>query len=103
MMDDFSVDMFFVVRKPDGEKVVEFSGSILTDDTISAIIDDVAVELNEKGFMMNRANLVHEVVEQYMNSLLDNPEVVRSALECYFEGFNNDELQSVLNGFEGVL
>lgn len=48
-MDDFSVDMFFVVRKPDGEKVVEFSGSILTDDTISGIIDDVAVELNRLG------------------------------------------------------
>lgn len=48
-MDDYSVDMFFVVRKPDGEKVVEFSGSILTDETISAIIDDVGVELNKMG------------------------------------------------------
>lgn len=53
--------------------------------------------------MMDRIDLVHEVVENYMQSLLDNPEVVRSALECYFEGFNNDELQRVLNGFEGVL
>lgn len=58
---------------------------------------------NEKGNMMDRIDLVHEVVENYMQSLLDNPEVVRSALECYFEGFNNDELQRVLNGFEGVL
>ncbi len=48
-MDDFSVDMFFVVRKPDGEKVAEFSGSVLTDETISGIIDDVAVELNKMG------------------------------------------------------
>lgn len=48
-MDDYSVDMFFVVRKPDGEEVARFHGGILTDDTISAIIDDVAVELNKMG------------------------------------------------------
>lgn len=50
-MEDFSVDMFFVVRKPDGEEVVRFNGGILTDETISGIIDDVAValELNKMG------------------------------------------------------
>lgn len=53
--------------------------------------------------MTNRADLVHEVVEQYMDSMLDNPDVIRTALEYYFESFNNDELQRELSELEGGL
>ena len=48
-MEDLRVDMFFVVRNPDGEEVVRFNGGILTDETISGIIADVAEELNRMG------------------------------------------------------
>jgi hypothetical protein len=49
MMEDFSVDMFFVVRTPSGEEVIRYSGSVLKDDTISMIIDDIAEQLNEEN------------------------------------------------------
>jgi hypothetical protein len=48
-MEDFSVDMFFVVRTPSGEVVREYSGEVLSDSTISKIIDDVAKNLNNKA------------------------------------------------------
>lgn len=48
-MENLRVDMFFVVRKPDGEEVVRFNGGILTDETISKIIADIAKELNRMG------------------------------------------------------
>jgi hypothetical protein len=47
-LDDFSVDMFFVVRKPNGDEVARFSGAILDDQTITCIIEDVAQELNKQ-------------------------------------------------------
>ena len=46
-----------------------------------------------------RENLIGALVEEYMNNLLDNPEVVRSALEVYFDGFDNETLHNTLNGF----
>lgn len=48
MMDDFSVDMFFVVRTPAGDEVKRYSGAVLKDSTISMIIDDIAKQLNDK-------------------------------------------------------
>ena len=51
---------------------------------------------------MNRYELIQAVVDEYMDNLLDNPEVVRTALEVYFEQFNNDMITQTLNGFKGV-
>jgi hypothetical protein len=60
MMEDFSVDMFFVVRTPSGEEVIRYSGAVLKDNTISMIIDDIAEQLNEESnnvYMESQSNL----------------------------------------------
>lgn len=46
-----------------------------------------------------RENLIGKLVNEYMNNLLDNPEVVRSALEVYFGEFDNETLHNTLSGF----
>lgn len=81
-MDDFSVDMFFVVRKPDGEEVVRLNGSILTDDTISGIIDDVAIELNRMGFNEKLNNLNRQQLIDWL--VADDISTIQEAL------FRND-------------
>ena len=47
MIDDYCVDMYFVVRAPSGDVIKRYSGEVLSDSTISKIIDDVGARLNE--------------------------------------------------------
>lgn len=49
--------------------------------------------------ILTRDELIFAVVEEYMQDLLNNPEVVRTALEAYFEQRENAELKNLLNGF----
>ena len=60
-----------------------------------------AIKPTAKEIVMSnkKEDLIGKVVDEYMNNILDNPEVVRMALECYFKQFTTTVLVEILAGF----